>query len=230
MCYAGREVEQHDANREMMLMCKPTPLSEFIMHSTRSHPLPLTDSSRHPCKRRSIAKKMKKTVKFSSYAKLRSFAANGNALQAQSSWLTADELSSMKKRAKNLSILHYIKTRPEQPKASSNRSGIVFNCHPAHFEIIGESLRGMEHYTDISQARRRERLRSDAIRLVEEHQNRDKTIRSKKLACMYRESAKESMVYASKIAEEDANVAAAILAEDLKQEVDDVDDDVASSS
>ena len=121
------------------LMCKATtPLLKLIMHSTRSHsPPPLTDSSGHPCKKRSIAK-MKKTVKFSPNAKLRSFAASGNDLQAQSSWFTAEELSSMKKRAKNLSILHYIKTRPGQPNAPSNRSGIVYNCHPAHYEIIGE--------------------------------------------------------------------------------------------
>eukprot|EP00985_Skeletonema_marinoi_P004354 scaffold1903_cov126-Skeletonema_marinoi.AAC.6 len=61
-------------------------------------------------------------------------------------WHTAEELSSMKKRAQNLSILHYIKTRPGKPKAPSNRSGIVYNCNPAHYEIIGEALRGMEHY------------------------------------------------------------------------------------
>ena len=47
---------------------------------------------------------------------------------------------------------------------------------------------------------------------------------------MYRETAKEAMVYARKIAEEDANIAAATLTEDLKQGVDDDDDDMASSS
>mmetsp|Transcript_31277 Transcript_31277/g.63004 ORF Transcript_31277/g.63004 Transcript_31277/m.63004 type:complete len:192 (-) Transcript_31277:167-742(-) len=185
------------------------------MHSTRSHsPPPLTDSSGHPCKKRSIAK-MKKTVKFSPNAKVRS-AAKYDDLQAHSSWFTADELSSMKKRAKNLSILHYIKTRPGQPNAPSNLSGIVYNCHPAHYEIIGESLRGMEHRTDISQALRRERLRSDAISLIHEHQNLDETTRSKKLAWMCRERTNEAMLYSRKIAEEDASVAAAILAEDLK--------------
>jgi hypothetical protein len=176
--------------------------------------------------RQCIAKK--KTVSFSSTAKLRRvFNDNNNNQKAsQSSWLTAGELSSMKKRAQKLSILHYNKTRPGRHKAPSRRSGIVYNCHPAHYEIIGESLRGMEHRTDTSKAaRRRERLRSDAITLVEEHQNQDMTRRSKMLACMYRESTKEAILYSREIAEEDAKVAATILAEDLKQ-----DDDVASTT
>ena len=190
------------------------------MQSTRSYPRTQidSDSSERPCKRRCITKN--KTITFSSKVKVCSFA-NGHDMQGYSSWLTSDKLSSIRKRAKKLPMIHYIKTRPGQPKAPSNRSGIVYNCHPAHYEIIGESLRGMEHYTDISKARRREQLRSNSIRLVEEHQNLDKTSRNK-LACMYRESAKEAMMYARKIAEEDANVAAAILTEDLKQGVDDV--------
>lgn len=183
------------------------------MHSKRSHPSSPTDSSeQHPCKRRCIAKK---TVMFSSTAKLRRFFKD-NSMQAYSSWYwyTDDELFSMKKRAKKLAMFHYAKTRPGQP-TPSKRSGIVYNCHPTHYEIIGESLRGLEHHTDISKGRRRERLRSDAISFVQE--NQDKTSRSK-LACMYRESTKEAMLYSREIAEEDAKVAAAILAEDLKQE------------
>ena len=95
LCSAGREVDQHVANEE-----KPRRwcvrlllhlLLKLIMHSTRSHsPPPLTDSSGHPCKKRSIAK-MKKTVKFSPNAKVRS-AAKYDDLQAHSSWSTADEL------------------------------------------------------------------------------------------------------------------------------------------
>ncbi len=182
------------------------------MHSSRSiHPLAMTNSS-------TAKKEKKKTVKFSSGAKL-SNCTSGNDLQAHATWLTAKEIFSMKKRAKTLSILHFIKTRTRQPNAPSNLSGIVYNCHPAHYEIIGESLRGMEHYTDISQARRREWLRSNAISLVEEHQNLHKTSRSK-LACMYRESAEEAMVHSRKVAEEDANIAAIIMAEDLKQDFD----------
>ena len=75
----------------------------------------------------------------------------------------------------------------------------------------------MEHYTE--SPRHVDESDYDLIPskyIVEEHQNLDETTRSK-LACMYRETAKEAMVYARKIAEEDANIAAAILAEDLKQ-------------
>ena len=176
--------------------------------------LTLTDSSERPRKRRRITQE-KKTVTFSSKVKT-ALTNNSNDLLAQSSWLTADELTSMKKRAKNLSILHYLKTRSGEPTKPSNRSGIVYNCHPVHYEIIGESLRGMEYLTDIPKGRSRERLRSDVISLVEEQQNLDKTNRSK-LACMYRESSKEALLYSRKNAEEDANIAAAILAEDLKQ-------------
>ena len=182
------------------------------MQSTRSFPYT------RPCKRRCTVKK-KKTVTFSSKVKLRSFASDPNNTQGYSSWLTADEISSMKKRARTLSMIHQIKTRPGKP-APPKRSGIVYNCHPAHYEIIGESLRGMEHHTDISKARGRERLRSDVIRLVDEHQNLQEIENRSKLACMYRERTKEALVSSRKVAEEDARIAAAILAEDLKHGAD----------
>jgi hypothetical protein len=216
MCYfyACREELYAQTKQESLAANKLTPpLSGFIMRSKRSHPSSSpTVSSGHPCKRRRCIGR--KTVTFSPTNKLRRFF-NDNSLQAYSSWHTDDELSSMKKRAKKLSMLHYLKNRPGQTEVPSKRSGIVYNCHPAHYEIIGESLRGMEHHTDPSKARRRERLRSDAISLVVE--NQDKTSRIK-LARMYRGTTKEAMSYSRKIAEEDAKVAAAILAEDLKQE------------
>jgi hypothetical protein len=220
MCnlYASRE-GLYANNVEPLAANKLTPpLSGFIKHSKRSHPSSFKDSLENPCKRRRCV--AKKAVTFSSTNKLRRFF-NDNNLQVYSSWHTDDELSSMKKRAKKLSMFHCAKTHPGQAKAPSKRSGIVYNCHPAHYEIIEESLRGMEHHTDISKARRQESLRSDAISLVVENQD---TSRSK-LACIYRESAKEAMSYSREIAEEDAKVAAAILAEDLKQ-----DDVLASTS
>lgn len=178
------------------------------------------DISEQACKRQRVTAK-KKTVSFSSNAKLRTVFNDENQ-QTYFPWLTDDEVSSMKKRARKLSKLHYIKTRPGQPKAPSDRSGIVYNCHPALYEIIGESLRGMEHLTCTSKARSRERLRSGAISFVEDYQNQDNTTRVK-LVCKYIESTKEAMAYSIQMAEEDARAAAAILTEDLKQY-----DDVAS--
>ena len=104
----------------------------------------------------------------------------------------------------------------------NDRSGIVYNCHPAHYEIIGESLRGMEHITDASTSQKRIRLRSDTVSLIQQFQDQDteddvETSRSK-LANKYRESAKEALMDAKVAAEEDAKAAAQILAEDLKQE------------
>ena len=124
----------------------------------------------------------------------------------------------MKKRAKNLAALHHLKTRPGQ-KAPSIHSGIVYNCHPAHYEIIGESLRGMEHITDETQCRNR--LRSGVISLIREHQNQQNPFRDYELACKYVEYSEEAMAYARQIAMEDARTAAAILVEDLKQDDDD---------
>ena len=132
----------------------------------------------------SIAKKKKKTVKFSPNANYAAMLPT--VMTCRHTPLGSHPTNFINEEASPKLILHYIKTRPRKPKAPSNRSGIVYNCHPAHYEIMGESLRGMEHYTDISQACRRERLRSDAIKLV---------------ACMYRETAKEKMfVYSRKIA------------------------------
>lgn len=82
-------------------------------------------------------------------------------------------------------------------------------------------MRGMELYTDISIARRRECLRSNAISIIEEHQSMHKTNRSK-LACMCREITKEAMVRSRRMAEEDASIAAIIMTEDLKQDLDGV--------
>jgi len=174
------------------------------------------ESSEQACKRKFTGAPKKKTVSFSDDAKLRRVFANDSNLRAVSSWLTDDEVFSMNKRAKNLATLHYLKTRPGQ-KAPSKHSGIVYNCHPAHYEIIGESLRGMEHITDISKTQSRKRLRSGVNSLMEEHQNQDNTCGGSKLACKFIECTKEAMAYSIQMAEEDARTAAAILTEDLKQ-------------
>ena len=124
----------------------------------------------------------------------------------------------MKKRAKSLAALHHLKTRPGQ-KAPSMHSGIVYNCHPARYEIIGESLRGMEHITD--EAHGRNRLRSGVISLIREHQDQQNPFKDYELACKYLEYSEEAMAYARQIAEEDARAAFDIMEEDLKQDDDD---------
>ena len=102
----------------------------------------------------------------------------------------------------------------------NDRSGIVYNCHPAHYEIIGESLRGMEHITDASTSQKRIRLRSDTVSLIQQFQDTEDDVETSrsKLANKYRGSAKEALMDARVAAEEDAKAAAQILAEDLKQE------------
>ena len=172
--------------------------------------------------------KKKKTVSFSINETLRrvtfddeeSAATPGSCskLHDYNPWLTEGEVASMKKRAKNLAALHYLKTRPGE-KAPSIKTGIVYNCHPAHYEIIGESLRGMEHITDTFKAHSRKRLRSGVISLIEERQKEQNTSSGNRLlACKYEECTNEAMAYSIQIADEDAQLAAAILEEDLKQE------------
>ena len=175
----------------------------------------LAASSRNPCKMRRRRSIKTKTVRFSSHVSLHRIATSDHLEPSCSTWHKADELLSMKRRAQKLSVLHHIMTRPGQPKTS--RSGIVSDCHPARYEIIGESLRGMEHYTDISRTLERKRVRSDSIRVVEELQNLD-TTSSDELAYVYQQRTKKALLYARSIAEEDAKVAATILTEDLKQD------------
>ena len=195
-------------------MCSFTP----SLHSTPTT-TSVVDSSGNSSRKR-------KAVSFSQTAKLRRISIKLHA--SYSSWLTDEEVSSSKKRARNLSKVHYLKTRHDADAGSpmtarpNDRSGIVYNCHPAHYEIIGESLRGMEHITDASTSQKRIRLRSDTVSLIQKFQDQDteddvETSRSK-LASKYREFAKEALMDAKVAAEEDAKAAAQILAEDLKQE------------
>ena len=186
---------------------------------------PLLDQ---PCKvRRRQQKPPKKAVSFSAEATLRRLQVETPPV---SSWLTPEEVLSQKKRAKNLSKIHYFKTRdrPSSPP-TKRRSGIIYNCQPSNYEIIGESLRGMEHFTDPSTARRRQQMRVDVINLVQEYEyHDDASIHSKTLVENYNEITNEAMDYALKLADEDAKAAAAILEEDFKKQDDDASASAAS--
>lgn len=195
-------------------MCSFTP----SLHSTPTT-TSVVDSSGNSSRKR-------KAVSFSQTAKQRQY--NSKLHASYSSWLTDEEVSSSKKRARNLSKVHYLKTRHDADAGSpmtvrpNDRSGIVYNCHPVHYEIIGESLRGMEDITDASTSQKRIRLRSKTVSLIQQFQDQDSEddveTRRSKLASKYREFAKEALMDAKVAAEEDAKAAAQILAEDLKQE------------
>eukprot|EP00986_Skeletonema_menzelii_P008735 scaffold3792_cov160-Skeletonema_menzelii.AAC.12 len=186
--------------------------------------------SEQTCKRKTP--KQKKSVSFSNGETLRRVTIDddddddygdnfdNNNLYACYPWFTNDEIASTKKRAKSLAALHYLKTRPGQNPPSA-RAAIVYNCHPAHYEIIGESLRGMEHITDTTKTHSRNRLRSGVISLMAKRQNEQNTSReNNKLACKYVECTNEAMAYSIQIADEDARAADAILKEDLTQDSD----------
>lgn len=204
----------------------------MMLQKRRSNPTEsLLDQPLCKRRRRRQQNNPKKAVSFSADATLRRLQVETPPV---SSWLTPDEILSQKKRAKNLSKIHYFKTHddddgesrsskvlPSAPPTTKHRSGIVYNCHPSNYEIIGESLRGMEHFTDPSTARRREQMRVDVINLVQEYEyHDDESVHSKKLVDTYRELTNEAMEYALKMAEEDAKMAAAILEEDFKKQDD----------
>ena len=229
-----QRVAQHSSTTQNFERDNNIMMSNSLLNQHPASPVDSSSSSEQP-----FSKRRCKAVSFSYEATMRRVNVADSELKA--SWLTDKEVSFSKKRAKKLSKFHYLKTHPDDddalskadaPPPPNNRAGIVYNCHPAHYEIIGESLRGMEHITDTFTARARERLRSDTISLIEQHyqQFQDaeaeeadiETARST-LACKYRESTKEAMIYAKAAAEEDAKVAARILAEDLNQQDDDND-------
>ena len=105
---------------------------------------------------------------------------------------------------------------------------------------MGDSLRGCEFMTDVVTARKRRRVRDESMQAVKTEQQEqlveqvlntyatstsatlDQVQRgsvtgldTSKLGQVYREKSKHSLVYAKKVAQEDAAVAAKILTEDL---------------
>jgi len=99
--------------------------------------------------------------------------------------------------------------------STSSGSGIG---NAVRSEIEGESLRGMEHITCSPIGQKRFRVKKGAIRVVLDCEPnmamkmKDGNI----LANVYGAKAREALIYAKRIAMEDAAVAAEILAEDVK--------------
>mmetsp|Transcript_10838 Transcript_10838/g.22929 ORF Transcript_10838/g.22929 Transcript_10838/m.22929 type:complete len:254 (-) Transcript_10838:192-953(-) len=157
----------------------------------------------------------KAAVHFSPNVTLRIVSDSSN--HFKSPWHSAEDVKSMKLRAKTLAKLHY---RLSAAAAESE----TLSSAPSTYELKGESLRGMEHLTDISMGRRRQCLKSKAIATTIEEQEIQLEIYSsrtlnangrRRIAQEYANVAREAVEYSKRIAEEDAREAAAILREDL---------------
>ncbi|KAL7463185.1 hypothetical protein ACHAXS_003564 [Conticribra weissflogii] len=158
----------------------------------------------------------KAAVHFSPSVTLRIVSDSSN--HFHSPWHSAEEVKSMKLQAKTLAKLHYRLSNKDSAKSETLSSS------PSTYELRGESLRGMEHLTDISMGRRRQCLKSKAIATTVEEQEIQLEIHSsrtldangrRRIAQEYANVAREAVEYSRRIAEEDAREAATILREDL---------------
>mmetsp|Transcript_37863 Transcript_37863/g.79803 ORF Transcript_37863/g.79803 Transcript_37863/m.79803 type:complete len:323 (+) Transcript_37863:74-1042(+) len=191
-------------------------------------------------------KRMRKTVSFSPNVNLRylfcsthpQMAGNtvGNAHNTSlisSGWFDRDEVDSMRNRARNLSAMHHNILRDPT------------NFDASRAELGGDSLRGMEHLTDVSSGRKRRRIKDDAIQATIVEQNKqliDRVLETyaasnsnssdslmaesrlkkralwmdnRKLATMYRDNSKDALLHAKRVGVDDAKVAAEILSQDM---------------
>ena len=138
-------------------------------------------------------------------------------------------MQTIKNRAKHLAKLHR-QIQNKHPNYVANSSS------PTRYEIGGESLRGLEYITDCDMGCNRQCIKDEAILATLQEQkkllrqqvlesgdedaksartNRNVNMTAIRLARIYREKAEEALRYSKLVAEEDAEVASAILAEDL---------------
>jgi hypothetical protein len=154
----------------------------------------------------------------------------------ESTWIHPQELRQMKDSARQLAKAHYIATvrtsrQQDRPVAAA--------VHPTKYERNGDSLRGMEHITDLPTGKLRQVAKSTAIKSVNDEQCRqllvqvlaksstssnaafttldvkDFKVDTAQLSRAYGANTKAALAYARRAAEEDAREAAAILASDL---------------
>mmetsp|Transcript_3623 Transcript_3623/g.7989 ORF Transcript_3623/g.7989 Transcript_3623/m.7989 type:complete len:258 (+) Transcript_3623:70-843(+) len=118
-------------------------------------------------------KRSRKTVQFSQTVNLRKVIltqqcdADEATAATSALWLTDAEVEASRRRAKILSKLHCQRMlRQEEEKdgleEGSNSSTLESIANATHYTIKGESLRGLEIYTDRQRAKRR-KLRDDVI-------------------------------------------------------------------
>lgn len=201
-----------------------------------------------------------KSVQFSSSVSLRCFFNDSlDSLHSPETaspsmlWFPKEEIESIQERARKLSKLHYQVRSKSSPQVEAKL------CHATRYKIQGESLRGMEMITDYDNGRKRRRVQDEAIQsiMVEQQEQliqhvldncactttttsaKEVVTQVKKnatrldaseLAKVYGSKAKKALVYAKHVGQEDAKVAAKILAEDLPVAVDESSSNMHSSS
>ena len=174
----------------------------------------------------------KRSVKFSPRVSLRHIVCKGmthdSSHPRSSSWLSLYEIKMMKSRAKSFSKLHYYTQKVSDSESStsiysscSSAKQMAAQHAPTSYEIKGESLRGMEHITDITMGIKRDYLRKQAISsAVKEQANQclsNSARRRQMIAQEYGKLTIYALSYSRRVAEEDARAAAAILEEDLSE-------------
>ena len=185
----------------------------------------------------------KKSVQFHPEVKLRCVIPSSNDPQ-DTTWINLLELCEMKASARNLAKAHLFRSivhsREEVTTSTtpvSSSPPVSPTLHPARYEIEGESLRGMEHITDLSAGKSRRLSRDAAIKSVDQEQCRQVLVHALKcchgdvsllkldvqgfvidrteLSRVYGEKTKDALAYSRRLAEEDARMAAEILSQDL---------------
>ncbi|EED86359.1 predicted protein [Thalassiosira pseudonana CCMP1335] len=155
-------------------------------------------------------KKVKKSVGFAPQVSLRSYHQDANTNTGPSSWLNAEELNSAKEVSKRLAKLHYCYNK----NSTSNN-----HVHPTQFQLNGESLRGFEHITDLSQGRARQGVKNQYVNCVMElKENSASALLASSSSEKIGSLSQGALRYSRRVAEEDAEVAAEILKEDLASE------------
>ncbi len=185
-------------------------------------------------------KRRRKSVLFSHTVDVRCFFIDGISL----SWMGRDEVENNKRRAKDLSKL-YLRLRWKKARAAGaafapSDVNVDVVGDAARYEIAGESLRGMERITDHADGLRRRRAQEEAVRaaVIEQGERLSPNLyhdcdpnetnanasaglnmpeSAEKLAKSYGDRSSEALAYACRVAQEDAAVAAEILAEDLRE-------------
>jgi len=182
-------------------------------------------------KRRRVERKIK-SVQFNPQVKLRCVMSTN---LEQESWLDINDIRATKAKAKGLAK-HYYLNNIKKPSDSQATTAEVANTmtHPARYEMNGDSLRGMEHLTDLETGKRRQLSRARAIRSVNDEQCRQLLVSTlaswnsaaaattlvfrvdtSQLARVYGEKTEDALEYSRRLAQEDAEEAAAILSADL---------------